>query len=317
MRVAIAGAHGQVATRLARLLVDRGDDVIGLVRNAAHAEDLRAAGVVPAICDLEHATVDRIAPVVSGSDAVVFAAGAGPGSSAARKLTMDRDGAIELLNATAADASHYMMLSGIGVENPPGGDDVFSVYLRAKADADTAVMASDRDWTIVRPGRLTDDRATGQVRVAAAPFHGEIPRDDLAAVLAGVLHDPRSKNHILYVNSGDEPAAIPYGRLFAVGIGNSVIDPVGVIRPILFPSNSVTTRRRPGRPRPVCSRPLRRAARASRDRRRTPSAVRSHRARSRRRWRALSGLPVVRLRPVLALVVLVQNRRVERGRARL
>ena len=204
MRVAIAGGHGQVATRLARLLVDRGDDVIGLVRNPTHAEDLRAAGVLPAICDLEQATVDQIAAAVGGSDAVVFAAGAGPGSDAARKLTMDRDGAIKLLNATAADASHYVMLSGIGVENPPDGDDVFSVYLRAKADADATVMASDRDWTIVRPGRLTDDSGTGRVRIDSAPFRGELPRDDLAALLAGVIHDPRAGHHILYVNRGHE-----------------------------------------------------------------------------------------------------------------
>jgi uncharacterized protein YbjT (DUF2867 family) len=118
---------------------------------------------------------------------------------------MDRDGAIKLLNATAADASHYVMLSGIGVENPPDGDDVFSVYLRAKADADATVMASDRDWTIVRPGRLTDDPGTGRVRVDAAPFPGEISREDLAALLAGVLHDPRAEHHILDVNGGAEP----------------------------------------------------------------------------------------------------------------
>ncbi len=153
MRVAIAGAHGQVAIRLSRLLVERGDDVIGLIRNPGHAEDLRAAGVDPEICDLEHATLDQVAAAVGGSDAVVFAAGAGPGSGAARKITMDRDGAIKLLNATAVDSSHYVMLSGIGVENPPDGDDVYSVYLRAKAEADGAVTASDRDWTIVRPGR--------------------------------------------------------------------------------------------------------------------------------------------------------------------
>ena len=96
MRVAIAGAHGQVAMRLARLLVDRGDDVVGLIRNPKHAEDTRAAGIEPAICDLEQATVDQIAAAVAGSDAVVFAAGAGPDSGAARKLAMDRDGAIKL-----------------------------------------------------------------------------------------------------------------------------------------------------------------------------------------------------------------------------
>lgn len=118
MRVVIAGAHGQVATRLARLLVDRGDEVTGLIRNPEHAEDLRAAGVDPAICDLERATVEEIAAAVGASDAVVFAAGAGPGSGAERKLTMDRDGAIRLLDATAIGAPRYVMLSGIGVENP-------------------------------------------------------------------------------------------------------------------------------------------------------------------------------------------------------
>jgi len=205
VRVAIAGAHGQVATRLARLLVDRGDDVIGLVRNPTHADDLRAAGVHPEICDLERATVDQIAAAVGGSDAVVFTAGAGPGSGAARKLTMDRDGAMKLLDATGVDSSHYVMLSGMGVENPPDGDDVFSVYLRAKGEADAAVTASDRRWTIVRPGGLTDDSGTGRVRIDFAPFPGEIPRADLAALLAGVLHDPRTGHRILYVNGGPEP----------------------------------------------------------------------------------------------------------------
>lgn len=205
VRVAIAGAHGQVATRLSRLLVDRGDDVIGLIRNPEHAGDLRAAGVDAAVCDLEHATVDHIAAAVGGSDAVVFAAGAGSGSGAARKRTMDRDGAIKLLDATAVDSSHYVMLSGIGVENPPDGDDAFSVYLRAKAEADAAVMATDRDWTIVRSGGLTDDSGTGRVRIESVPFRGDIPRDDLAGLLAGVLHDPRARHHILYVNGGPEP----------------------------------------------------------------------------------------------------------------
>ena len=205
MRVAIAGAHGQVAIRLSRLLVDRGDEVIGVIRNPSHAEDLRAAGVAPVTCDLEHATVDQIAAVVGGTDAAVFAAGAGPGSGAARKLAMDRDGAIKLLDATAVGASRYVMVSAVGAESPPGGDDVFSVYLRAKAEADAAVTASDRDWTIVRPGRLTDDSATGRVQIDSTPFRGEIPRDDLAAVLADVLHDPRAGRHILYVNGGLEP----------------------------------------------------------------------------------------------------------------
>jgi uncharacterized protein YbjT (DUF2867 family) len=205
MQVAIAGAHGQVGIRLGRLLANRGDAVVGLIRNPDHAEDVRAAGMRPEVCDLETAAVDQVTAAVGRSDGVVFTAGAGPGSSAARKLTMDRDGAIKLLEATSVDSSHYVMLSGIGVEDPADDDDVFSVYLRAKAAADAAVSASDRPWTIVRPGRLTDDPATSRVRIASTPFSGEIPRADLAALLAGVLYDSRASHRILYVNGGDDP----------------------------------------------------------------------------------------------------------------
>jgi len=188
---------------LAGLLVERGDAVVGLIRNPDHAADVRATGADPVICDLEQATVEQIAAAVDGSDAVVFAAGAGSGSGAERKLTMDRDGAIKLLQAGAQ--ARYVMISSVGAEDPPDGDDVFSVYLRAKAQADAALAASERDWTIVRPGRLTDDPGTGRVRIDSAPFRGEIPRNDVAALLALLLHDPRAARHIFYVNGGSEP----------------------------------------------------------------------------------------------------------------
>jgi uncharacterized protein YbjT (DUF2867 family) len=191
--------------RLGSVLVARGDAVVGLIRKPDHAVELRAMGEDPVICDLEHATVEEIGAAVAGVDAVVFAAGAGSGSGADRKLTMDRDGAIKLLRATAAQGPRYLMLSSVGAESPPSGDDVFSVYLRAKAEADAALAASDRDWTIVRPGRLTDDPGTGSVRIDSAPFRGEIPRDDVAALLAAVLHEPRATHHVLYVNGGSEP----------------------------------------------------------------------------------------------------------------
>jgi nucleoside-diphosphate-sugar epimerase len=205
VRVVIAGAHGKIAMRLARKLVARGDTVIGLIRNPGHADAVRAAGAEPVVCDLEHATVAEIATAAAGGDAVVFAAGAGPGSGAARKLTMDRDGAIRLLEATAADWPRYVIVSSIGAENPPDDDDVFSVYLRAKADADAAVQASGRDWTIIRPGGLTDDPATGRLRIETTPFRGQVPRDDVAELLAAVLRDPRATHKILYVNAGEQP----------------------------------------------------------------------------------------------------------------
>jgi nucleoside-diphosphate-sugar epimerase len=192
--------------RLAARLRDRGDTVIGLIRNPDHAGDVEAAGAEPVVCDLEHASVEEVANAVRRAEAVVFAAGAGPGSGAERKLTMDRDGAIKLLEATAQRATPYVIVSSVGAENPPqGDDDVFSVYLRAKAEADAVVQASDRDWTIVRPGGLTDEPGTGRVRIDIEPFRGRVARDDVADVLAAVLHDQRANHRILYVNAGEEP----------------------------------------------------------------------------------------------------------------
>lgn len=192
--------------RLSALLASKGDTVIGLIRNPEHATDVGRQGASAVVCDLEHATVDEIAGAIEGADAAVFAAGAGPGSGGERKLTMDRDGAVKLVQAaTGAGVPRFQIVSSVGAENPPAGDEVFSVYLRAKAEADEAVQASDRDWTIVRPGGLTDDPGTGRVRIESSPFRGRIPRDDVAAVLVRLLHDPRASRRLLYVNGGEEP----------------------------------------------------------------------------------------------------------------
>lgn len=208
MDVSIAGAHGQIARRLARLLVGRGDTVRGLIRNPAHADDLRADGSEPVVIDLESASTAALAQAIDGTDAVVFAAGAGAGSGAERKLTVDRDGAIKMLDAAVhAGVTRYVIVSSIGTESPPDGDDVFSVYLRAKAEADAAVIQSDRDWTVVRPGSLTDDPGTGRARIQAEPIRDEVSRDDVAEVLAAVLAEPRSARLTIYVVAGDEPIA--------------------------------------------------------------------------------------------------------------
>lgn len=206
MVVAIAGAHGKIALQLTGLLAGAGDSVIGLIRNPDHAPDVSQQGASPVVCDLEQASVDDVAGAISGADAVVFAAGAGPGSGAARKLTVDRDGAIKLLQAaTAVGARRYLIISSVGAENPPADDEVFSIYLRAKAEADEAVRASDADWTIVRPGPLTDEPGTGHVRIQPEPFRGSVPREDVAAMLARLLHDARASHRTLYLSAGEEP----------------------------------------------------------------------------------------------------------------
>ena len=206
MDIVITGAHGKIARRLARLLVARGDRVRGLIRNPDHADDLRGDGSEPVLLDLEAAEPDQVAEAAAGADAVVFAAGAGPGSGPERKLTVDRDGAIKLLDAArTSDVPSYVIISSVGAEDPPDDDDVFSVYLRAKAEADRALAASDRAWTIVRPGFLTDDPGTGRVSIQTDPIRDRVTRDDVAGVLAAVLAEPRSARLTIYVAGGEDP----------------------------------------------------------------------------------------------------------------
>lgn len=206
MDVAIAGGHGQIALHLSRLLSQRGDTVRGIIRAADQRDDLAEVGARGVVLDLEHAPVVEIADAISGADAVVFAAGAGPGSGAARKETVDHEAAVKVAEAAGrADVGRYVMISAMGTDDPPDGDDVFEVYLRAKARADRDVMDTDLAWTIVRPGRLTDDAGTGIVALARHVDRGEIPREDVAAVIVAALDDARSAGHIVEVVGGDTP----------------------------------------------------------------------------------------------------------------
>jgi uncharacterized protein YbjT (DUF2867 family) len=212
--VAIAGAHGKIGHQLGRLLADRGDHVRGLIRNPDHGEELRADGIEPVACDLEAVGPSEIAVAIEGADALVFAAGAGPGSGAERKWTVDRDGAVKLLEAARlAGVQRYLIVSSVGAESPPESDDVFSVYLRAKAEADAAVTASDRDWTVVRPGPLSDDPPTGRVRLETEPFRGEVTRSDVAAVLVACLDEPRSAGVVAYLAGGDDAIEAAVAKL--------------------------------------------------------------------------------------------------------
>jgi nucleoside-diphosphate-sugar epimerase len=206
MRVVIVGGHGKIALHLTGRLVARGVGVLGVIRRQDQAADIQALGGKSAVSDIENASVSELAEVIGGADAVLFAAGAGAGSGAERKLTVDRDGAIKALQASvAAGVPRYLIVSSVGAEDPPDGDDVFSVYLRAKAEADAAVQASETDWTILRPGRLTDDPGRGRVRISREPVRGEIPREDVAAVLDELLQSGRPSRAILYVNGGEDP----------------------------------------------------------------------------------------------------------------
>ena len=204
MRVVIAGAHGQIARRLVRLLAARGDDVVGLVRNPDHVVDVLADGGRGVVVDLEAASVEEVTWTLADADAVVFAAGAGPGSGAARKDTMDRAGAVLLADAALrAGVRRYVLVSSMGVERvrdgevPEGVDEVFVAYLRAKLAAEDELRSRDLDWTVLRPGRLTDEPGTGHVLLAPSVPAGAVSRDDVAAVLTRLLDDPSTAGTVL------------------------------------------------------------------------------------------------------------------------
>ena len=195
MRIVIAGGHGQVARRLGRLLSARGDTVVGLVRDPAHRADLADDGVTPEVLDLESASVDEVAAVLAGADAVVFAAGAGPGSGIPRKDSVDRGAAVLLADAAEqAGVRTYLLVSSMGVDqvaggaSPEGVDEVFTAYLRAKLAAEQDLLARPAlAVTVLRPGGLTDDPGTGRVTLGRHVERGSVPRDDVAAVLVALL----------------------------------------------------------------------------------------------------------------------------------
>ncbi|MEU4335089.1 NAD(P)-binding oxidoreductase [Micromonospora lupini] len=210
MRVVIAGGHGKIALLLERHLAGRGDTAVGLIRNPDQADALRAAGATPVVCDLEHADVDEVAAHLRDADAVVFAAGAGPGSGAARKDTVDRAAAALLADAaTRAGVHRYLLVSSMGVDTPPaaGTDDVWAAYLRAKRAAEDDLRPRDLTWTVLRPGRLTDDEPTGQVTLTRYAGRGAISRADVALVLAALLDEPRTAGATLELVSGPTPIA--------------------------------------------------------------------------------------------------------------
>jgi nucleoside-diphosphate-sugar epimerase len=209
MEVAIAGGHGKIGMLLGRLLVERGDSALGLIRKPEQEDGLRAAGIEPVLVDLEGGADADVTAAVRGADAVVFAAGAGPGSSIERKWTMDFGGAVKLIEACKAEGiTRYAIVSSMGATDPPAeSDDVFSEYLRAKAAGDEALRESGLAYTIVRPGRLTDEDPSGRVKLGDRLDRGQIPRADVAAVLAAVLGAEHAIGAEFDLLAGDTPIA--------------------------------------------------------------------------------------------------------------
>ncbi|MEW9550867.1 SDR family oxidoreductase [Nonomuraea sp. NPDC050783] len=204
MRIIIAGGHGKIALRLAARLRE---GAVGLVRNPAHVADVEATGAQAVVCDLERASAEEVTAIVRGADAVVFAAGAGPGSGAARKDTVDRAASVLVADAAErAGVGRFIQISSMGAGRPAaGGDEVWAAYIRAKTEAEDDLRRRDLAWTILRPGRLTDEPGTGLVRLAPEVPPGEVPRDDVAAVIMALLEHPGTARQTLELVSGDTP----------------------------------------------------------------------------------------------------------------
>lgn len=204
MDVVVAGGHGQIALRLLGLLARRGDRARGLIRNHDHVSELEDAGAQPVVCDM--AAEGDLSRFVQGADAVVFAAGAGAGSGPERKRTVDLGAAVKLIDAARSQGvGRYVMVSSIGADDPTSGSEQMRPYLEAKAEADRALAASGLDFTIVRPGRLTDDPGTGLVAAGLDLPRGDVSRDDVAASLAAALTIEKTIGKTFVLVAGQTP----------------------------------------------------------------------------------------------------------------
>lgn len=208
MKVLVAGANGQTARQLARMLVEGGHEVRGLIRKEEQASNVESDGAEPVLVDLEQDEVDgKVGEAVEGCDAIVFAAGAGPGSGNERKETMDYGGAVKLIEAAEKrGVRRYLMLSTTGADDPESRDEKMRPYLEAKGKADERLRNSSLDYTIIRPGRLTDDAGTGSVDAAESlGRYDEIPREDVARAFTATLEAENTYGKTFEILSGDNP----------------------------------------------------------------------------------------------------------------
>jgi uncharacterized protein YbjT (DUF2867 family) len=211
VRVLVAGANGQVGRYIVRLLAERGHEAHAMIRDEAQASEIHDLGGEPVVADLE----GEVAHAVEGCDAVIFSAGGGPGSSAEKKETVDRQGAVKLIEAAREHgARRYVMVSAMGATDPESGSEGMQPYLFAKARADQALQESGLDYTIVRPGKLTDEPGTGTVEVALSlGRRDEIPREDTARIIVAALDKDNTFGKTFEVLSGDTTVEEALDRL--------------------------------------------------------------------------------------------------------
>lgn len=214
MRVFQIGAGGNVGRRLSTLLVARGDQATGMHRAARQAGAIEATGAIPVAGDLIADTVEELAAKMAGHDAVVFSAGAhGTGRELTTKI--DGDGLVKAAEAAvAAGVSRFILVSAFPEsERAKGLGDDFEHYMATKKRADIALAETGLDWVIVRPGLLTDEAGSGSVTAGPAVAYGEVSRDNVAAFIDAVLHEPGVNRVIVELVDGDVPVTEAAARL--------------------------------------------------------------------------------------------------------
>ncbi|MFK3678901.1 SDR family oxidoreductase [Microbacterium sp. NPDC090218] len=215
-RILVFGGHGRIALLLAPLLVARGDEVTGVIRNPAHAADVEAGGARALVADVESMDVEALAEIIHGHDAVVWSAGAG-GGSPERTYAVDRDAAERSMNAAErAGVRRYVMVSWLGstADHGVAEDDSFFAYADAKWAADEHLRQSGLEGTILAPGTLTFDEPTSRIQIDP-DGRGAVSRADVAAVIAASLHEPCTIGRTIRFGNGDGTSSVPIAEALA------------------------------------------------------------------------------------------------------
>lgn len=209
-RVAIIGGHGKIALKLAKTLTGQGHQVSSLIRNPDQSDDIKETGASAVIADVENLSTEEIGEALEGHDAVVFSAGAG-GGTPDRTFAVDRDAAIRSMDAALkVGVPRYLIVSyfGAGPDHGVSKDDSFYAYAEAKAEADTYLRETTLLWTVIGPGKLTDDAGTGRIATKERGADYEsVPREDVATVIAAALETPSSVGTTIEFVSGETPIA--------------------------------------------------------------------------------------------------------------
>jgi len=214
MNILVIGANGQIGKRLVELLAkEAAHRVTAMVRKAEQAELLKKLGAHVVIGDLE-GSVEELAEAMKDHDAVVFTAGSGGSTGADKTLLIDLDGAVKTMEAAKERGiKRYIMVSAFGADQREKWSQAIKPYYVAKHYADRALLDSELNYTIIRPGGLKNEPGTGKVAVGTDLKPGSIPREDVARVIAASLQEEKTYRRAFDLVAGNDAIGDALGKL--------------------------------------------------------------------------------------------------------